>query len=156
MYKVISVLMISLFIFSCSNTTEVFSEIVNNSYLVTNGIRHEVKLNNNYFSIRDTLFIEYKLKNLTQKDEMVNFRYSPWLNMYLIDADNKKVIHSPIAVTDYGCGFILKPNEEKKVGMHLLMKDYYKNPFKNGEYKLIVYLSGDNYPKFNLKIKVKS
>lgn len=156
MYKIISVLLIALFLFNCSNTTEVFSEIVNDTYVITNDIRHEVKLNNNVFSISDTLFIEYKLKNLKQKDVTIYYSNSPCLNVYLIDKDYKRVMHSPVAVTDFGGYFILEPSEEEKMRMYLLMKDYFSNPLKNGEYKLIVFLSGDNYPKFNLKIKVKS
>jgi len=155
MEKIPFVLILLLTIAGCDFFTDSSdNSIPRHKSITDNGIEFSVDIPTNNFSLYDTLFITFKVKNNSTSTKEFKFANIQQLAFQLIDKYNNVEMFYPYIVSPALSNFILSPSETEVLNLNSLFKHHSGNYISRGNYTLNVFLADNNSPKLKLEISV--
>jgi len=155
MKSIFLILTLSLLVIGCdllNNSSDTSTPI--HKSISDDGIEFSVDIQNNHFSLYDTLSITFKVKNNSTLSKEFNFANMQQLAFELIDKHNNVAMFYPYIVSPALSNFIIKPGETKELNQRSLFKHHSGNYILKGNYTLSVFLANNNSPKIKLEITV--
>ena len=118
------------------------------------GIEFSAEIPSTIFSLYETLFISFKIRNNSSFSKEFNFSNMQQLAFELVNGNNQVVMSYPYIVSPALSEFIVNPGETKELSQRSVFKNQSGRYIEKGYYKLNVFLMNGNSPKIGLVIFV--
>ncbi|PJA97858.1 MAG: hypothetical protein CO128_10410 [Ignavibacteriales bacterium CG_4_9_14_3_um_filter_30_11] len=119
-----------------------------------NGIEYTLTIGKNVFSITDSLYFNFSVKNVNFVSKTFNFNNYQQLGFKLTNESNEVFLFYPWVLSPALSSFILEPKQTKEYLLTRPFKNHLGNYINRGNYTLSVFLLNKNFPEVTLKLSV--